>query len=333
MENKPHIRRTVILLFVLLVVSVLIYFYARVIGKALDTGLPLTMAAAKKIAGRSAVSVLGMAISATLIATISFSFQTLTENRILTPSMIGFDSIYLAVQAVLVFVTGRWAVSKTLFTNPYWNFLISTAVMLAVSMLMYRMILRKNRNNIVFLLLFGLIVSSVVKSLTNYIEVLLKPSEFQQYKAASAVTINNMNTKIIFLVMPIMIYLVFRIIRQHREFDVMVLGENNARSLGVPYTESLNRNLVYIALAMAITTALVGPLTFLGLLAVNIARELLQTWRHKPLFIGSILVAMIFLILGQGIVELLRYATPVTVLIDLVGGVYMIYLILKENHL
>lgn len=333
MENKKRIYMIFTILGFIIMLSVVLYMYARVIGKSLDTGLPLTMNAAKKIAFRSVISILGMTISAALIAVVSLAFQTITENRILTPGMLGFDSVFIAVQSALLFLASHWSVSKSIFSNPYYNFLASTSVMLVVSMLMYRIILRKNKNNIVFLLLFGLILSSMVKSLINYIEVLLKPSEFQQLKATTSVTINSMNTNIILLLIPVMLLLVFLIVRQSREFDVMLLSESNAKSLGVPYVKKLNLNLVYIALAMAVTTALIGPLTFLGLLVVNIARELFKTYKHSVLFPGSILIAMVFLILGQGIVELLRYATPVTVLIDLLGGLYMIYLILKENKL
>lgn len=333
MEDSKRIRRIFIFLGFIITLSVIVYLYARVLGKSLDTGLPLTVDIAKKIASRSVMSLLGMAVSATLIAVVSLAFQTITENRILTPSMIGFDSVFIATQSVLMFLTSRWTLSKVLFSNPYYNFLITTGVMLVISMLMYRIILRKNKNNIVFLLLFGLILSGMVRSLTNYIEVLLNPQEFQQLKAVTSVTITKMNTSIILLATPVMLFLAFLFMRKSREYDVMLLSESNAKSLGVPYTKRLNLNLVYIALAMAVTTALIGPLTFLGLLAVNIARELFRTYKHSVLFIGSILVAIVFLVLGQGIVELLRYATPVTVLIDLVGGVYMIYLILRENRL
>jgi iron complex transport system permease protein len=333
MGDSRRIRRIFTVLGCVIVLAVAVYLYARVLGKSLDTGLPLTAGIAKRIATGSAVSIVGMMVSATLIAVVSLAFQTITENRVLTPSMVGFDSVFIATQSVLVFLAGRWALSKALFSNPYYNFLVATGMMLLVSLLMYGIILRRNRNNIVFLLLFGLILSGMVRSLTNYLEVLLNPQEFQQLQAATNVTITNMNEGIILLATPLMLVITFLFVRRSREYDVMLLGMSGAKGLGVPYTRRLNLSLILIALAMAVTTALIGPLTFLGLLAVNIARELFRTYRHSVLFIGSILTAIVFLVLGQGIVELLRYATPVTVLIDLVGGSYMVWLILKVGKL
>lgn len=320
-------------LSILIILAVVLYLYARVFNKAIDSGLALTLPVALRILKRSGAHLLGMIVSATLIAVVSLSFQTITENRVLTPSMLGFDSVFLAIQSILVFFASKISLMEKLFRNPYYNFFITTGVMLLVSVLMYSIMLRKNKNNIAFLLLFGLILSSIVQSLTNYIEVLLDPQQFQELKAVTTVSITNMNESIIYLATPAMILLTWLFVKRSREFDVMELGESNAKSLGVPYTRRVNQTLILIALAMAVTTALIGPVTFLGLLGVNIARELFKTFRHAVLFFGSILVCALCLVLGQGIVELLRYATPVTVLIDLVGGTYLIILILKERKL
>lgn len=333
MENKKTVIRKFAVLSALILLSVCLYLYARVFHKAIDSGIALTMPVALRILGRSGTSLLGMAVSAALIAVVSLAFQTITENRVLTPSMLGFDSVFLATQSVLVFFASRISWMGRLFANPYCNFFVTAGMMLLISVLMYSVMLRKNKNNIAFLLLFGLILSSIVQSLTNYIEVLLDPQQFQQLKAVTTVSVTNMNERIIFIAAPAMILLTFLFVKRSREFDVMQLGESNAKSLGVPYTARVNQTLVLIAFGMAVTTALIGPVTFLGLLGVNIARELFRTYRHAVLYFGSILVSILCLVLGQAVVELLRYATPVTVLIDLVGGAYLIGLILKERKL
>ena len=333
MVNKKQVRRKFILLAVLILFSSGLYIYARVFAKAWDSGLALTYPVALRILGRSGASLLGMAVSATLIAVVSLAFQTITENRVLTPSMLGFDSVFLATQSLLVYFAASVGFMARVFANPYGNFFVTTGIMLIISMLMYGLMLRKDKNHIIFLLLFGLILSSIVQSFTNYIEVLLDPQQFQQLKAVTTVSVTNMNERIILLAAPAMVLLTLLFVRRSREFDVMLLGENNAKSLGVPYTRQVNQTLFLIAFGMAVTTALIGPLTFLGLLAVNIARELFKTYRHAILFWGSILTSILFLVLGQGIVELLRYAAPVTVLIDLAGGAYRIILIMKEHKL
>ncbi|WP_205689094.1 iron chelate uptake ABC transporter family permease subunit [Bacillus subtilis] len=72
---------------------------------------------------------------------------------------------------------------------------------------------------------------------------------------------------------------------------------------------------------------------FLGLLVVNVARELFRTYRHTYLLLGSFFISVIALVGGEFLVEkVFTFQTPLSVLIDLVGGLYFIYLLLKESR-
>jgi iron complex transport system permease protein len=142
-----------------------------------------------------------------------------------------------------------------------------------------------------------------------------------------------MNTSIIFMVIPLMVILSLVILFRHRIYNVMTLGAKQARGLGVDYERELHLNLILIAIGMSLATALIGSLTFLGLLAVNFSRMVLKTHRHLSLFLASGLVAALALLLGQTVVELLEGAIPVTVIINLVGCSYIFYYIIKDNKI
>ncbi len=283
-----------------------------------------------RIISRRSFQVIAMIVSAILISATALVFQTMTHNRILTPSLIGFDSIFVLAQTLIVF----FLTSRSIFyTNPYLNYLVSAVLMIGLSMLLYAFVLRKQRNHIIFLLLIGLIISTLTRSFAQFLQTIMDPEEFQNLTIRTEVSITNMNTSIILLVVPMMILIIYLLMRKHRTYDVMSLGEKEAIGLGVPYYKTMNMSLVYIAIAMSIATALIGPISFLGLIAVNIARELLKTYKHLPLFIMSSLIAIIFLVLGQTIISEFDYRTTVTVFISMIGGLYMIYLILKENRI
>src|SRR5699024_6001443 len=80
-------------------------------------------------------------------------------------------------------------------------------------------------------------------------------------------------------------------------------------------------------------TALVGPIVFLGLLVVNLSYEFMKTFRHQYIILGAIFISIIALIGGQFIVEkLFSFETTISVIINFVGGIYFIYLLLKENQ-
>lgn len=320
---------TFVVLALLLAVSVFLYIYSRTYAKAFRLNIAMDRAAFNSIMGRTVPALIGMGVAAVLIAVVSLAFQTLTGSRILTPSMIGFDSVFVGTQTVLVFLFG--SMSKA-FTNPYLNYVIVAGTMVTISMLMYGFILRNNKNNLVFLLMFGLILSGVVRSGSTYLQVIMDANDFNQVRAATSVTVNNMNTSIILIALPLMIAVISIMLSRHRTYDVMSLGPDNAKSLGIAYEKEMKFNLLLISIGMSVATALIGSLAFLGLLAVNIARELLKTHKHIWIFIGSAGLAALSLIAGQAVVELLQGAVPVTVIIDLIGCSYMFYLILKENR-
>ncbi len=332
-KSRQADRRMLIILTLLLLLiglSVFLYIYSRTYAKAIRLNLPMAPAAFDSIMSRTIPALIGMGAAAVLIATVSLSFQTITQSRILTPSMIGFDSVFMGTQTVLVFLFGS---ASSVFSNPYLNYAIVAGVMVIISMLMYGMILRRNKNNLVFLLMFGLILGGIVRSGSTYLQVIMDTNEYNQVRAATSVTVNNMNTNIVYLTVPLMFIVNLAMLYRHKIYDVLSLGPDNAKSLGVPYEKEVNINLFLISIGMSIATALIGSLAFLGLLAVNIARELFGTHKHLPLFLGSAALAVLALVLGQALVELLQGAVPVTVIIDLAGCSYMFYLILKENRI
>lgn len=317
-------------LILLLAAASALYLYARTYAKAARLGMQMPQAAFESILGRAIPALLGMVCAAVIIAVMSLAFQTITQSRILTPSMIGFDSVFMFTQTLLVFLFGA---ASRVFVNPYVNYAVSAGAMLGISVAMYGFLLHKSHSNLMFLLMFGLVLSGILRSGARYLQVIMTEQDFNQVQAAINVTVNNMNSGMIYLALPIMAVVSAAMLARHRTYDVIALGPNNAKSLGVHYAREMTMTLVLISVGMSVSTALIGSLTFLGLLSVNIARELLKTFRHLPLFLISALVAALTLVLGQAVIEFLQGAVPVTTFIDLVGCSYMFILILKENRI
>lgn len=331
---KAH-KKMWIIVGSLTIISILVYLFFWMVTSPYDLFPDDPIRAIRmreailNILSRKGIQVLAMIVSAILISSTSLVFQTMTQNRILTPSLIGFDAIFITVQTAIIFL---FTSSSIVYLNPYLNFLVATIMMLGVSLLMYRLILRNNRNNIVFLLLVGMILSTLSRSLASFLQTIMDPEEFQSLTIRTEVSISNMNTSIIWIAIPMMLIVLTALTKDLKTYDVMTLGEPQAIGLGVSYIKKMNLALVYIAIAMSVATAMIGPISFLGLIAVNAAREILKTYRHLPLLILSSLIGITFLVLGQAIIIETGYLTTVTVLISMVGGAYMIYLVLKENR-
>ena len=111
--------------------------------------------------------------------------------------------------------------------------------------------------------------------------------------------------------------------------DVITLGKDQAINLGVDYDRTVRRLLLGVVFCIAAATAMVGPISFLGLMIANLARQLLKTHKHSYLIIGSSLMGMLTVIGGQLISQhVFSYAVPISTFITIGGGIYFLYLLL-----
>ena len=332
-RQRHNQRRAVIVLAMLVIfiaASIALYIFSRTYAHSFRLGIPMTPIAFERIMGRTVPAIIGMAAAGGIIAIVSLTFQTITQSRILTPSMIGFDSVFIGTQTLLVFAFGSFT---PFFQDPVRNFFVTSGVMVVISMLMFGAVLRRNKNNIIFLLMFGIVLSGIVSNGARYLQSIMTHYDFYQVQAATAVTVMNMNTDVINIAWPIIIVVAILLIVRHKTYDVMSLGPEQSKSLGVAYNREMNYALILISIGMSVATAMIGSLAFLGLLVVNASRELIKTHRHLPLFICSAAVAILTLVMGSAIEQLLQGSIPLTTIINLVGCAYVFYLILKENRL
>ncbi|WP_305133773.1 iron chelate uptake ABC transporter family permease subunit [uncultured Clostridium sp.] len=260
----------------------------------------------------------------------SLIFQTVTNNRILTPSILGIDSLYVLLQTSVVFLLGS---SSVIISDGNINFIITISAMLLFSSLIYKFIFKKSSKNIFTLLLVGVVCGTLFESLTTFMQVLIDPVEFQVVQDKMQASFNNVNTDLLFISSIVIIICMGYVYDYLKILDVMSLGREQAINLGVDYDKIMKKMLVVIVLLTSVATALVGPITFLGLLVVNISRQLISSYKHSMLGIATILISVIALIGGQLLVEqLMDFGVSVSVIINFIGGIYFIYLVMKERN-
>lgn len=271
-----------------------------------------------------------MILTGAAIGFSSLIFQTVTNNRILTPSILGLDSLYVLLQTSIVFLIGS---SSVLITNGNINFVITILVMIAFSALLYKFVFRKGSKNIFTILLIGVICGTLFESLTGFMQVLIDPTEFLTVQDKMMASFNNINSDILLLSSVVIIISIAYCYDVIKVLDVMSLGRDEAISLGVDYDKMSKKILVVVVILTSVSTALVGPITFLGLLVVNIARQIISSYKHEVLGLATIIISIIALVGGQLVVEhLINFGTSVSVIINFIGGIYFIYLVMKERN-
>ncbi|MDF4606401.1 iron chelate uptake ABC transporter family permease subunit [Vibrio parahaemolyticus] len=278
---------------------------------------------------RRVPKVLAIVLAGVAIAQSSMVFQTITHNRILTPSIMGFDALYVLTQVLIVLLFGGLS---TLVLNIYVNFTIAACIMVAFSLLLFGFYFSKGSRNLITLLLVGLIFGQLFSNVASFFSLLMDPNTFAFVQSKLYASFNNVKVNLVYFSAPMLILACWLLFRMHRTLDVFWLDQDNAKSLGVDVPKVTRNVFILSAVLIAISTALVGPIMFFGLLVTNLSREMFHSYQHKTLLIGCSLLAISSLLSGQWIIEnVFNFETTLSVVINFLGGIYFLYLLLKNK--
>lgn len=256
-------------------------------------------------------------------------FQAITTNRLLTPSIMGLDSVYLFVKVLPVVLFSEQA---TIVTNVYLNFLITLIAMVLFSLILFQEIFKLGNFSVYFILLVGVILGTFFRSITSFLQLIMNPDSFLAVQSAMFASFDAANSNLVIVSGILLVVLIIITIILRPYLDVLLLGKAQAINLGVSYEKMTRTLLIMVALLVSISTALIGPITFLGLLTVNLAHEYMKTYEHKYILPATILFSWISLFMAQWVVEnLFEATTEFSLIVDLVGGSYFIYLLVKRR--
>lgn len=255
-------------------------------------------------------------------------FQTLTHNPILTPSILGFDHLYLLTQTALVFFVGGLGFTQF---DPNCKFLFESVMMLGGSLLLFSLINRNNQD-IAKMILVGVIFGVLFRNLNNLLQRLINPDEFAIAQGSSFADFNSVKPDLLWVGCVIMLLTFVWIWQQRHKLDVLLLGKDYAIGLGIDYPQFSRQLLICCAVLVSVSTALVGPILFLGLLVCAIVNAITPSVQHSIRIPMTIAISTITLVLGQTIFEqILKMQGVLSVVIEFLGGLIFIYLILRKR--
>ncbi|MFG1350906.1 iron chelate uptake ABC transporter family permease subunit [Xanthobacter autotrophicus] len=270
----------------------------------------------------------GLVLVGVAVAVATVLFQTLTENRILTPAVMGFDALYVALQTGLVFVLGGQAAAL----DPRLRF-IGEALLLAVVVLGLFRVLFDGRRGFHLVVLAGLVFGILCRGLANLIQRILDPNAFSVLQSLMFTRFNVMDTSLLPVAGVAILAAGVLAWRLAPTLDVLALGRDTAVNLGVDHKRMVTLLILVIAVLVSVSTALVGPVLFFGLLVSNLAYLALGTDRHRYTLPGAALIAVACLSGGQTVLERgLGYDGALSVVIEFTGGIVFILLLLRGTR-
>ena len=284
-----------------------------------------------RIVGLRGKNVLVMAIVAFCHASATVAFQTVTTNRILTPSIMGFESLYVAVQTAAVYFLGAAGLAS-LTGVP--QFLLQIGVMVGLAVALYGWLLSGKYGNLHVMLLIGIIIGGGLGSVSTFMQRLLTPSEFDVLTARLFGSIANADADYLPVAVPLCAVAGTLLWLRARRLNVLALGPAPTTSLGLNHRAELIKVLVLVAVLIATSTALVGPMTFLGFLVATLAYQFADTHDHRYVLPVAVLTGFVVLAGAYFVMKNLFYAQGVvSIIIELVGGVTFLIVILRKGRL
>ncbi|ALS02188.1 iron ABC transporter permease [Enterococcus silesiacus] len=281
---------------------------------------------ALELRGKKLLAFVFVGIAATFS---TISFQTMTQNHFLTPNILGLDSLYVFIQTLLFFFLGG---QQLLGNETIATFILNVLLMVSASILLSRFLLKKGGNDLFLLLMIGIILGTFFNSISTFLQVVMDPNEYDLLQGKLFASFGNVNSQHLLIAGILITFLVgFLWIKSHA-LDVLHLGNEQATSLGINVPRFQFVLLTVISGLIGLSTALVGPVTFLGFIVANMSYQLMGTYRHRELFLGGSLLSILLLVFGQFLVEqVFQLNTTLSIVIEFGGGVYFVGKIISER--
>ncbi|MEX3609797.1 iron chelate uptake ABC transporter family permease subunit [Rothia sp. LK2588] len=283
------------------------------------------------IAERRGEAVIAMAVVAVCQAMATIAFQTVTNNKILTPGVMGFQSLYTALHTGTVYFFG---VAGILQSRNLTMFLVQLALMVGFSLLLYSWLLTGKHANMHVMLLVGIIIGGGLGSISTFMQRMLTPSEFDVLTARLFGSVNNADAEYYPIALPIVALATIGLFVLSKQLNVLSLGRDVAENLGVNHRRISILVLVIVSLLTAVSTALVGPMIFLGFLVAMLTYQFADTYDHRYLLPMSGLMAYMVLTISYFLMyHVFDAQGVVSVIIELVGAVVFLAVILRKGSL
>ncbi|MFD2130621.1 iron chelate uptake ABC transporter family permease subunit [Pseudogracilibacillus auburnensis] len=280
---------------------------------------------------RRMVALIAMIIAVICQSLATVAFQSVTNNRVITPSLLGFEALYSTIHTSAMFFFGAGIFISFTGTGP---FLIQVAVMVLMCLILYGWLLSGKYGNLQLMLLVGIIIGTGLRSLSTFMRKLLEPSEFDILQAKLFGSVNNADPEYFPIAITLVVITAILLLANSKNLNVMSLGKDIATSLGVNHKFHVIYTLVLVSILMSISTALIGPLTFFGFLVATLSYILVPTFDHRYIF--PMALASGFLILTGAyfvMYHVFNAQGVVSVIIEIVGGVTFLVLILRKKAL
>jgi iron complex transport system permease protein len=203
-----------------------------------------------------------------------------------------------------------------------------------LSVALYGWLLSGRYANIQVMLLIGIVIGGGLGSISTFMQRLLTPSDFDILTARLFGSMANAEASYLPVAIPLCLVAGTLLWLRAKRLNVLSLGKDITQNLGLNHRAEVIRTLVLISVLMAVSTALVGPMTFLGFLVATLAYQFADSYDHRYIFPVSVLLGFVVLAGSYFIMKHIFYAQGVvSIIIEVIGGSVFLFVILRKGRL
>lgn len=255
------------------------------------------------------------------------ALQGLFRNPLADPGLIGISSgAALAVALMIVSIgplpgiLGLYGLSIAAFMGG-----------LLTSIVIFRFAGLTGASSVTYILLAGIAINALASAGTGFLAYL---SDDQELRTLTFWTMGSLGGALwpgVLICASLVIPATFVLYRNAQRLNILLLGESEARHLGVD-SERLKRNIIICtAISVGAAVAVSGIIGFVGLVIPHLIRLTLGP-DHRLLIPASALLGAIILIIADTVSRTLLAPAeiPVGIFTSLIGGPFFLWLLIKQ---
>lgn len=326
-RSKKEARIYWIILITLIAVGALASYGLLVYNNPVPVDSPSFIPVVK----RRLISLIAMIIAAVCQSLATVAFQTITNNKVITPSLLGFEALYSVIQTSTIFFLG---VTAFINFSGIGSFVFQVVAMVLMSLILYGWLLSGKYGNIQFMLLVGIMLGTGLRSISTFMRRLLAPSEFDILQARMFGSVNNADSQSFIIAIPLVVITGVILLIYSKRLNVLSLGKEICSSLGINHQRGSIFILILVAILMSVSTALVGPLTFYGFLVATLAYQAAPTYDHRYIFPMALAIGFLVITLSYFVMyHIFDAQGVVSVIIEMFGGITFLVVLLRKGTL
>ena len=258
------------------------------------------------------------------------AMQGLFRNPLADPSLIGVTAgASLGASVAIVFFSGSLSHYLGLSVISIGAFLGGSIAVWWV----YRLAHSVYGTSVATMLLAGIAITALAGSVNGFLAFYADNELLRRISLWQMGGLEGAKMPHVFLAFTVLSILLLVFYRLAYAFNTLLLGESEARYLGVNTEQLKNLSIFLVAAAVGIAVALAGTIAFVGLVVPHIVRLLIGP-DHKTLFVASALGGGILLCLADIFARTLIAPTelPIGLLTALIGVPFFIALLKQRVY-